>query len=388
MDSFYQDLEPMHSLRDLHDLSHYIDVPDTWYVALSDVRGSTEAIAKGKYKAINSVAAASICGMLNAIPDIEVPFVFGGDGASILIPPQSVAIAKAVLSDTRALAKQAFDLDLRVGIVPVQAVVRAGHRLQVAKLHLSDNYQQAIFTGGGLSYAEDLLKAPDHNTDFDVTEDDTVHQADFSGYECRWNAMPAQHSEVVSLLVQAQANTTQQRHDIYRDVLGTIDMIYGDTVQRHPFKVDKMRVNTNPLDYSVEKGLRPASGNRWWDGLRLMFWAILGYLKWRFVDKIWGDYRQVVYESTDHEKFDDVLRMTISGDETQRQTLERYLEVKHEQGYLVYGVHISDASLMTCIVFDRFGRQVHFVDGTNGGYAQAASYLKKQIKEAQTTAAA
>jgi hypothetical protein len=47
----------------------------------------------------------------------------------------------------------------------------------------------------------------------------------------------------------------------------------------------------------------------------------------------------------------------------------------------VYGVHVSRHALMTCLVFDRFGKQVHFVDGANGGYALAAKQLKQQLAD-------
>jgi hypothetical protein len=47
----------------------------------------------------------------------------------------------------------------------------------------------------------------------------------------------------------------------------------------------------------------------------------------------------------------------------------------------VYGLHTSKTALMTCLVFDRFGKQVHFVDGSNGGYTLAAKQLKTQLAE-------
>jgi len=35
--------------------------------------------------------------------------------------------------------------------------------------------------------------------------------------------------------------------------------------------------------------------------------------------------------------------------------------------------------LMTCLVFERHGQQVHFVDGADGGYAAAAKEMKKRL---------
>lgn len=94
----------------------------------------------------------------------------------------------------------------------------------------------------------------------------------------------------------------------------------------------------------------------------------------------WGNYKQIVSEATDFKKFDDVLRMVISGRAKQRQKLTDYLEKKFQEGHLVYGFHVSDRALMTCLVFERNGRQVHFVDGADGGYALAAKQMKELMK--------
>jgi hypothetical protein len=94
----------------------------------------------------------------------------------------------------------------------------------------------------------------------------------------------------------------------------------------------------------------------------------------------WGEYKDFVVGATDNEKFDDTLRMIISGTRQQGNELRDYLEALHVQGILAYGVHSSSHCLMTCIVFDHFGRQVHFIDGADGGYALAALQMKEQLK--------
>ena len=48
---------------------------------------------------------------------------------------------------------------------------------------------------------------------------------------------------------------------------------------------------------------------------------------------------------------------------------------------LFYGIQISDSALMTCMVFDRKDRHLHFVDGASGGYALAAKQMKGQLAE-------
>ena len=46
----------------------------------------------------------------------------------------------------------------------------------------------------------------------------------------------------------------------------------------------------------------------------------------------------------------------------QRQELTGFLEERRVQGRLVYGLHVAPAALMTCLIFNRHGGHVHFVD--------------------------
>ena len=49
-------------------------------------------------------------------------------------------------------------------------------------------------------------------------------------------------------------------------------------------------------------------------------------------------------------------------------------------GKLVYGFHVSDRALMTCLVYKAQGRHTAFIDGADGGYALAAKVLKENLK--------
>ena len=51
-----------------------------------------------------------------------------------------------------------------------------------------------------------------------------------------------------------------------------------------------------------------------------------------------------------------------------------------ERGELSYGVHLSDTALMTCLVESATEQKhVHFIDGGEGGYTQAAQELKRRV---------
>ena len=56
------------------------------------------------------------------------------------------------------------------------------------------------------------------------------------------------------------------------------------------------------------------------------------------------------------------------------------LAARHERGELDFGIHVADAALMTCLVFDLAeSRHLHFIDGEDGGFAAASIGLKAQI---------
>jgi len=377
--SVYRLIPPMSSISEITQAHHYYDVPDTWYIALTDVIASTQAIADGRYKEVCAVATASVAAQLNIMQEKDAPFVFGGDGASVLIPPESYEASQKALAGTRKLAREQFNLDLRVGLIPVQDILSSGHPIRVARLEMSANFQQAIFSGGGMRYAEQLLKDNAKNSAY-LIPDDVESVADFYGIECRWRSIPSSHDENISLMLMATGNTQADDDNTYRQVLEQIEAIYGDSISRHPIALQDLQLTLNPRQLNVEGRIRHQEALSLKTTLQMMWGTFKGYLALRFKLGQWGTYKQIFIEATDHEKFDDTLRMIFSGNSQQRQTLTAYLDEQHQQGKLVYGISISQASLVTCIVYDYFGHQMHLIDGENGGYTLASRAMKAQLQ--------
>jgi hypothetical protein len=44
----------------------------------------------------------------------------------------------------------------------------------------------------------------------------------------------------------------------------------------------------------------------------------------------------------------------------------------------VYGLHVTDHALMTCLVFNYSGKHLHFIDGADGGLFLAAKQFKER----------
>lgn len=384
---FYSQLPALADFLEITNSSNYVSVPTDWQVIVTDIIGSTKAIEFGRYKEVNLIGACSIVAILNIATNFEVPFVFGGDGASLLIPHSLLPQAKQALLATKILAKQEFKLDLRVGIVPVSVINKNGYDIKIAKLKISEIYHQAIFTSYGLTYATDLVKNPNYADIYLVKEQEFPPIADFTGLECRWQDIPSKHGEIVSILVLATTNEESETNDIYKEVLNKISEIYGQEIDCHPIPVANLKLTFDERKLMQEAKVRSPVGNwlkQQWYLSRIKLENYLGAFYLNFKIKVgdmnWGEHKNIFLDSTDYKKFDDILRMVIAGNSDQRQQLTEYLETQYQKGKLVYGLHDSDRAIVTCLVFERNGRQVHFVDGADGGYALAAKAMKKRMQ--------
>ncbi|NJN15188.1 MAG: DUF3095 domain-containing protein [Oscillochloris sp.] len=380
---FYANLAPLNHFADVTDLRRYVTLPDEWLIVITDVRGSTAAIAAGLYKEVNMVGAASIVAVLNVAGAVEIPFIFGGDGATLAIPPELLAATQQTLAALQALAVSAFGLELRAGIVPVADLSAAGHQVQVARLMISQHYTQAAFSGG-IAYAERLVKDPLLNESYLVPAATDASAADLTGLECRWQDIPSRYGETISLLVSANPTLPIDRQaQVIAATIAQIEAIFGPEGAADPLTAQQLQASTDPRRLMVETRLRSAPQPL----ARLSYLARILALNvavaaYRIAQRLrgmipwWDRYRDLVFRTTDSKKYDDTLRMVLAGSAEQRIALERYLGERHQQDELVYGLHISDRAVMTCLVFERMGRQVHFVDGADGGYALAAAALK------------
>ena len=384
--SFYSKVPVIENFFDIASGEKYVPVPSDWHVIITDVKNSTKEIEAGRYKEVNMVGASSIIALLNVAKDTDIPFVFGGDGASALMPGELLRPATHVLLATQELAKKDFNMDLRVGIVPVKVLYQSGYALNIARFKVDENYTQAVFSGGGLQRAEALVKDPATGGMYQLKKESEHPTADFSGLECRWQDVKSSRGETVSILIKAVSGDAVKEAGTYREVLQKIDEIYGTAEQHHPVTFNQLNLTIQApvLDLEAkfhESGKGLFAEIFYLSKILLQNFFISLFLNLKITTPIqnyWGMYKNILIATTDYRKFDDVLRMVISGGSSERASLSSYLEEKYKQGMLVYGIHVSDRAVMTCLVFERMGKQVHFVDGADGGYALAAKALKEQ----------
>ena len=385
-ETFYASLEEITEFRDVMDLSRYSALPPSSLIVLTDVVGSTKAIEAGRYKDVNALGVASIVALCNALRGVEVPFMFGGDGATLVVPGARRAAAEAALRGVRALADSAFELGLRASIVPLAELLEAGHVARVARFRASENTTLAMFSGSAFSMAERWFKDPERGARYEVSREGES-AADFDGFECRWQPLDSQRGHTVSLIVRALSPTEAERTQTYKNLLHAFDRIVdGDAC--HPVKATELKLNGWLGDYSVEARVRAqgASGPAYASARR-------SARKQTFVGKLLTAsgmsaggfdgkrYKSELVKNCDFRKFDDTLRMVVDLNVAEIYRLESRLAAENRAGRLVYGMHRASAALITCLVRSYAGDHVHFIDGADGGYALAAKELKQQLEE-------
>src|SRR4051812_26758502 len=90
-DSFYEHVPVLESFDRVADPTLYRPLPHGWVVGNADIVKSTEAKAAGRAKAVNMAGAAVIAGVTNALAGRQIPYVFGGDGATFAVPGRLAA---------------------------------------------------------------------------------------------------------------------------------------------------------------------------------------------------------------------------------------------------------------------------------------------------------
>ena len=354
---------------------------------MSDVQNSTSAIKSGLYKAVNIIGVSVITSVRNAVKPIAVPYIFGGDGANLCVPDICLDKVSCALIATRQMAKSQFGLTLRVGIIPVVEIKKNEHKVLVSRHRMSQYYVQAAFAGGGMEYAESLIKDKTIGHKYQLDEDLLQEGADFSGLECRWDHVDSQHGETIALIVKVLAKNIEEEVKTYNEIINKIIEIYGNDEVCRPVQPNNLNFtySNKKLSYEVKvrafrKGIKKFISH--WLLIRLQ--NILGWMFMKYDmnvgNVLWGDYKKDFVQNTDFKKFDGILREVISGNDKQRQKLENYLRQRYENGDCVYGINVSDSALVTCMINNRSGEHFHFVDGADGGYTMAAIKMKEQLK--------
>jgi hypothetical protein len=357
------------------DPARYQPLPDDWLIGLTDVVSSTQAIADGRYKAVNTAGASVIAAVTNALPGRKFPYVFGGDGASFAVAASDGESARAALAATAAWTRDDLALDLRAALVPVASVKQHALNVSVARFAPSKNVSFAMFMGGGLAWAERAMKAGEYA----VPPAAPGTRPDLSGLSCRWNDIPATRGLILSLVVAPVTHGDPAFRALIEALLAELES--SPEVAR-PVPEDAPGVGWPPpgVDLEAHASRRPGesfSTRR----LKVLAQTLISYLVLKLGLRFKGFdpavYRRQVVENSDFRKFDDNLRMTLDCTPALADRIEKRLADAWAANIARFGLHRQPAAIMTCIVPSiAESDHVHFIDGAAGGYALAAKQMK------------
>jgi hypothetical protein len=377
---FYASIPVFRGFTRLMEPQLYSPLPDDWCIGVADIVDSTKAIAAKRYKAVNMAGAAVIAAVTNALGGREFPFVFGGDGASFAVAPADLEVVREALAATAAWVGEDLDLVMRVALVPVSAIRAQGADVRVARFGPSANLSYAMFSGGGLGWAEAAMK----RGEFALAAAAPGTQPDLSGLSCRFEEIPAARGLILSVLVvPTRAGDPLAFRKVIEDVI--------QLVERSPDAGRPVPPDGPPLKWPPQ-GLEFEARAKRGGSLARRRAYVLGrtlfaYVVMRFGIKVGGFvpavYTRQVVENSDFRKYDDGLRMILDCTPELERALAKRLAEAASAGVVRYGLHRQDAAMMTCFTPSAMrSDHVHFIDGARGGYASAATALKATVASA------
>jgi hypothetical protein len=374
---FYDEIPVFRGFPRIMDETLYRPLPQDWVIGTTDVVGSTRAIQDNRYKAVNMAGAAVIAALANALGR-EFPFVFGGDGASFALPPAFTEIARQTLAATLRWSSEELDLEMRGAIVPVSDIREQGLDVRVARFAPSPDVTYAMFTGGGLAYAEAAMK----EGRFAVAPAPPGTRPDLSGLSCRFEEMPSLYGVVLSLLVVPGERSND---DDFRRVVEDVVLLVEQKAHA-PLPAQGPKFGWPPKGAELE-----AHASRYpkipffLRHIAVLLVTFLYYLIFRFRLRV-GPFVPQVYlnqlvANSDFRKFDDALRMVIDCTPELADEIEARLAAAARDGIVRFGTHRQNAAIMTCYApIPTQADHVHFIDGAAGGYALAALALKSSAQ--------
>jgi len=319
--------------------------------------------------------------VMNSVPGESFPFVFGGDGATLAVSAGHAARVREALARTAAFARDDLGLGLRAALIPLNEIRAAGGDVRLAWFQPSPEIRYAMFSGGGLVFAEEAMKAGR----FAIEPAPAGERPDLAGLSCRYTPVAGRNGLILSLIVKRGAKASEAEFAAaVTDVLGMLNALDRDG---HPVPPEGPPVRWPPQGLELE-----ARASRGEQSLALRRWKLrlVGAVSWfilKFGLRLGGfdaaHYRRQTTQNTDFRKFDDGLRMTIDCSPEMADRVERRLAELRARGVLSFGAFRQKEALVTCIVPNvMHDDHMHFVDGAGGGYALAARMLKQSLQPA------
>lgn len=359
--------------------SSFSNVPSNWQVVVVDIQNSTHAVKEGKHHQINLTATGAIISVLNTIrkegKNVEIPYFFGGDGSTFIVPKALLSKVTSVLENYRLHIKRKTKLILRVGYISVEELIDQKTTIKIAKHRLTEQLTIPIVLGNGLKKAEEIIKANFVENNATSFKKDLLN---LEGMECRWKEInPSQtKNKVICLLLDATDEAIQI--EVYSEVLSKIDSLFGTFKNRQPIKSQNLKLNYSI--YNIWEEMKISLVNKSWMYLfKNWFSTLIGTLYLR-ITSTGKQYLQQISQLSHTFMLDGKVNTIFTGEQSKIDAFLEYLNQLEKEKKIIFGIHITHASVMSCYVLDRKTKHSHFVDGTEGGYTSAAKMFKMKLK--------
>ncbi|MCC6138788.1 MAG: DUF3095 family protein [Bdellovibrionaceae bacterium] len=368
----YQTLRSFKDISSVTNQSHFIECPGDWSIIVSDIRSSTIAVQEGKYRDVNICGASIIALISEKMGTRNFPFVFGGDGSTVLLPTSALKVLSVEFSQLIHKIKANFKLELRIGVVPYSVIQSKGEKIFIGKLLISKENSLAQITGHGLAIAEDLVKK---SSDYLIKEATSSELALISKLSCRFAPIPSRNGQILTLTVHPLVSTQDKdfvnlmavlspyfTNKQYRPITEKIEMDSFLKVLTKEFKIQ---------GYSLKPFL---SVTLVWLIAQIGKLIPLGDIS-RTIDNYFSE----TAENSDYLKFDGSLRSVIDCSEKDTNYILNELDQLQNRKIIEYGHFISKNAVTTCVVDDiRDHKHIHFIDGEGGGYTTTATIIKNR----------
>lgn len=356
----------------------YAVLTGDWSIAVADVVGSTRLANEGRHKDVNFVAGAAVAVMSEVLrsPPDPAACQFGGDGAVAAVPPGRQEAAAEALAALAHWAESELDVPLRVGMVPVQALLDAGLEALVAVQDFGNGNVFGLFLGNGVAAAESWVKADGR---WRLTPKEGPLPG-LEGLSCRWRPVPARRGVVLCVIADPLASgaegmaTLARLHAAIEEVVSTEDAAplgNGDVL-----RPNLPSVHSLALEARTER-----RGRRFGRVVRALAGTGLIRLVHALGRPVGGldvvKYKRDLAERSDYRKEAGGPRFVLDVTEDEAAAIERVLARFAAAGEIRYGTARSEATTITCLVGDfAADRHVHFVDGDRLGFWRASVMLK------------
>ena len=305
--------------------------------------------------------------------DIEVPFFFGGDGASFLVPGNLVQQLVMVLENVKEQVYKDYFLSLRVGEVQIGKLNESiKSTIKISRIQLTEHVNLPITYGNGLKVGEDYIKSQFSDDNLKPRADMYI---DIKGCSCRWlKIKPPLENQKVLCFIATPFNL--EHLDVLRSISERLDHTFGKYSERLPITVEGLgrleSINEIHNEYN------DFFDNSFLDTISVSLAAISQ--KMYNASASSSDFMSLLALSSVAMLIDGSYCDIVIGDDAQINKFIDFLNTLEKDSKLTFGYHVTDSAILSCYIAQRNNSFIHLMDANEGGFSKAATMLKIKMK--------